>query len=459
MKQIKNSNLSPSVGEMPKAEAVMKKLKLLLFFLLLPTGYVHAQWEVQLDNQNLTHLDRIFFLNENYGWAIGGATIGDLGPYFYTTDGGLNWYLYDWQLQGTDIVFVNPDTGFIAAPNGIIRKTVNGGQTWSDIQTPATQDVMHLFFVDENNGWATLGQYSEGNILHTEDGGNTWELQQVIVESNGRIFSIFFLNDSTGWGGGTYNDGNHHTVIKYTEDSGETWNTIYSEIYQYFSIFDIFFLNSQIGWVVGWISYTPYILKTIDGGENWQQQTIANETIPAHCVYFINDTIGWIGIGDAMSQDDYGAIYFTVDSGENWQLQQEFNFAILDIQMLNQDTGWAVGGDFIYYTTNGDTVITTNIKEKQATDFNIIINPNPTYGVFTINLPNEISNEKIIISDITGKEIINTQSLKHNSIIDISEQLQGIYFLTIEFELNRPPLHYGPAGNQIYSLTKKIIKL
>ena len=55
---------------------------------------------------------------------------------------------------------------------------------------------MRLFFVDENNGWATLGQYSEGNILHSEDKGETWEIQDVFPESNSAyIFPLFFLKD------------------------------------------------------------------------------------------------------------------------------------------------------------------------------------------------------------------------------------------------------------------------
>jgi len=182
----------------------MKRLKLLLLTLLLTAGQLQAQWQVQLDLQNYCHLDRIFFLNDTLGWAIGGATIGAGSPYFYTTNGGQNWYLGSDSYGGTDIAFVNPDTGFIASGYGIIHKTTNAGQNWTEIQTPATQDVMRLFFVDENNGWATLGQYSEGNILHTIDGGNTWEQQKVFISNTSLVEVIFFLTDSIGYGGGAY---------------------------------------------------------------------------------------------------------------------------------------------------------------------------------------------------------------------------------------------------------------
>ena len=55
----------------------MKKLTSLLIFILLATCYSQAQWEMQLDLQNYTYLDRIFFLNENFGWSIGSAIMGD----------------------------------------------------------------------------------------------------------------------------------------------------------------------------------------------------------------------------------------------------------------------------------------------------------------------------------------------------------------------------------------------
>ena len=225
----------------------MKRLKFLLLFLLFTTTYVQAQWEVQLDLQNLTHLDRIFFLDEYLGWSIGGATIGDLGPYFYTTDGGLSWYLYDWQLQGTDIVFVNPDTGFIAAPNGIIHKTVNGGQTWTDVQTLATQDVMHLFFVDENNGWATLGSYSDGHILKSENSGDSWEILYPAIDGTQ---SIYFLDSNIGWLASWLGPPLAYGVILKTNNGGDNFITQYNcSTHTYFE--DIYFFSEQIGWAVG----------------------------------------------------------------------------------------------------------------------------------------------------------------------------------------------------------------
>ena len=102
------------------------------------------------------------------------------------------------------------------------------------------------------------------------------------------------------------------------------------------------------------------VLRTSDGGETWTEQTLAENSYgtptKVNCVYFVNDSVGWIGTGEPWFPG-HGAIYLTTDRGDNWNLQQEFyDYGIFDIQMLDQDTGWAVGVNYVYHTTNGDTI-------------------------------------------------------------------------------------------------------
>ncbi len=445
----------------------MTKLKFLLLFLFFTAGYARAQWEIQLDVEGFTFLDRICFIDSLNGWAIGGTTIGSGGPYFYTTDGGENWYLDDdwWDVAGGDIVFVNRDTGFIATQHGKIYKTTDNGQTWDTIHTPATQDVIHLFFVDENNGWATLGSYSEGKILHTIDDSDNWELQSFIESVNANIESLFFINEDEGWGGGDYSTGGiDYSVIKYTNDKGENWIEKYISTTQYYWFQDIFFTDTLQGWVVGQKSSinTYLLLHTEDGGETWTEQTLAENSYGsptrANCVFFVNDTVGWVGTGEPWFPGN-GSIYLTTDGGENWNLQQEFyDYGIFDIQMLNQDTGWAVGGNYVYHTTNGDTITITGVNENRISDGLFTISPNPSLGIFTVHEQN--INQKgfhnIVITNTNSQTVYQlsnqtTEQLK-NFTIDISSCPSGIYFITISpatRELN----------NRIHSLTKKIIKL
>lgn len=432
----------------------MRPIKYIVFLLFVASSLAQAQWEIQLDIQNFIFLDRIHFIDENRGWAIGSLEIG-AGPYFYTTDGGENWYVYeDWMAMdnwGTDIVFVNPDTGFIAAPNGIIHKTVNGGETWTAIQTPATQDVMRLFFVDENNGWATLGSWSEGHLLKTENCGSTWEI--IDSETDGTI-SIYFLDEDIGWLSSELGPPISHGVILKSIDGGNNFITQYNcPAHTY--IEDIYFVTEQIGWAVGQKSSisTYIILHTTDGGETWTEQAIEStqEPVVVHCVYFVNESTGWIGVGVPGPPYPTGAIYLTRDGGQNWQLQQEFYSEILDIQMLNQDTGWAVGADYIYHTTDGDTIIVNGVNDNVHKEEPFNIFPNPTRGIFTIEIPHKLthSNCQLQITNITGTIIFQLDKLSALQVIDLSSQSAGIYFLTLKCN----------TGNQFNSLTKNVIKL
>jgi hypothetical protein len=80
-----------------------------------------------------------------------------------------------------------------------------------------------LFFLDENNGWA-VG--SKGSIIHTIDGGETWELQSQGLTSN-FLRGIHFTFPTNG-----YVVGNEKTLLKYTEVSGVGESeTIQFEIY------------------------------------------------------------------------------------------------------------------------------------------------------------------------------------------------------------------------------------
>ena len=435
----------------------MKNKLFLLLALLFIAGYLQAQWEVQLDNQNFCHLGRIHFIDEDYGWAIGGNEF--VSPYFYTTDGGENWYLCDdWMNRmGADIVFVNPDTGFIAAPNGIIRKTVNGGQAWTDIQTPATQDVMRLFFVDENNGWATLGSYSDGHILKTENTGDSWEILYPAIDGTQ---SIYFLDANIGWFVSWIGPPFAYGVILKTNNGGYNFITQYTcSSHTYFE--DIYFYSEQIGWAVGQKSSinTYFIIKTEDGGESWEEQILPDlvyfngatvgEASIIYSIQFANDTLGWLTCADEYYNSGY--VLLTTDGGETWQQQfvnYNFNKPIYDICMVDNNTGWAVGADYIYHTDNGDTIIIVGVDENISKKDLIKINPNPFTDYVHLQISDEYHFVDISISDINGK-ICFRKNENINNYIDLTFLKKGVYFLSIQFSSN----------NQIHSLTKKIIKL
>jgi len=236
-------------------------------------------------------------------------------------------------------------------------------------------------------------------------------------------------------------------MIRKTINKGESWEAILS-IQNFIYLFsDIFYVDTMRGWVVGQENGTNTysILHTADGGETWDEQSIEEpyEAIAINCVCFVNDTIGWIGT----TGEYYSSIFHTCDGGENWLLQQEFESPVYDIHMLNQDTGWAVGGDFVYYINTGGVTI----NEPPLEIFDVIINPNPTKGIIVLDFQDQLpANEyELEITSISGTPVLKKIINNKDYTIDISKQPCGMYFISIKCRTN----------NKNRSLTKKIIKL
>jgi len=80
---------------------------------------------------------------------------------------------------------------------------------------------------------------------------------------------------------------------------------------------------------------------------------------------------------------------------------------------------------------------TANTKENSFTDqlgrIKIVLYPNPTKGLLTIEVTNLPDNTKggITIADASGKLLQESTSLKSTNTIDLSNQSPGMYFLRI----------------------------
>lgn len=84
-----------------------------------------------------------------------------------------------------DVAFADPDRGWAVGDRGVVWHTADGGRRWqrqtlSGSPLPAASRLSSVSFVDERLGWTvggTLSPYlhhSQGLVLHTSDGGATW---------------------------------------------------------------------------------------------------------------------------------------------------------------------------------------------------------------------------------------------------------------------------------------------
>jgi photosystem II stability/assembly factor-like uncharacterized protein len=186
------------------------------------TGDGGAHWTEQQSNTK-KHLFKVCFLDPQEGWAV-----GDWGVALHTSDGGATWT--DRSLGEDQIVyavdFADRDNGWTAGEFGSIRHTADGGKTWTQQQTGTQKTFFGIAAVSKDRAWA-VG--IDGLVMRTRDGGATWELQQgekdvASFESIGfmELLKNPGLYDVKIRGERGYVVGDVGNVLV-TEDGGETW--------------------------------------------------------------------------------------------------------------------------------------------------------------------------------------------------------------------------------------------
>lgn len=216
---------------------------------------------------------------------------------------------------------------------------------------PTSESLSGVKFVSPQKGWI-IGM--EGTILYTEDGGNTWDIQE--SGTNQYLTSLFFIDEKTGWIVGTKG------TILYTEDGGKKW--VSQDSGSTNPLHKVFFINSKEGWIVGndVNKDEGFLLYTKDGGNKWEKQS-PKRWLKIASVFFIDSNTGWFLAGDK--------VFRTKDSGKNWKHsylpipdseRRFFRGGIPklgggwmgDIFFVDSQKGWAVVGSwYIFYTDNG----------------------------------------------------------------------------------------------------------
>jgi photosystem II stability/assembly factor-like uncharacterized protein len=163
------------------------------------------------------------------------------------------------------IQFLNDQVGYVAGgnndPNGIVLKSVNGGDSWQAVLSNV-EAVRGMYFLNKDSGFVAG---SSGSMRKTMDGGANWSTVNTGTTSS--FYDIQFVNKSIGFACGNYG-----TIIK-TIDGGKTWMNLSNNMSQLVNdaYYAIDFIDENNGFVVGYASSTNtgFILQTTNGGASW----------------------------------------------------------------------------------------------------------------------------------------------------------------------------------------------
>ena len=212
-----------------------------------------ATWGPQVSNTTVG-LTAVDFVDQSHGWAAGNGRGTSPPGVVHTTDGGLTWEAQAlpasppgvdglWQLDGIDFVDSNNGWAVGGRPGvGMVLHTDNGGADWS-VQdfTTAGEALADVFFLDANNGWAVGG----GGVIHTDDGGATWRRQTTPIAAD--LQSVAFGGAGNGWVVGAGGE------ILHTIDGGASWTQTSATVTGIPSLmlWSVAFADAEHGWATG----------------------------------------------------------------------------------------------------------------------------------------------------------------------------------------------------------------
>jgi len=135
----------------------------------------------------------IHFIDEYFGWAVGGDITNATGYYIQTTDGGEHWSMATAEPAvqcGTCVAVQDAQNVWVGMANGVVRYTQDWGTSWATRTLPSplsiTAGISDLQFVDHYVG--ALCGYKPGSghgvatVMRTIDGGFTWEEYNLATE-------------------------------------------------------------------------------------------------------------------------------------------------------------------------------------------------------------------------------------------------------------------------------------
>lgn len=342
---------------------------------------------------------------------------------YKTINGGASWTCID-SINFSypeKLFFITPQKGWtLRGTAATVRITTDGGLTWTNSQPP--NYILNDFcFVNQNSGW---GIDATGKILSTTDGGIHWQIDTSLTSGN-QFFSIHFSDSLNGWAIGS--SGINTNLIWNTIDGGDNWQQKYSDTASHFyaPYYKIFSTDINHAWFAG---NKNKIIRTNDGGNTWLTTPIftSNYLYNNQILFFADTLTGYCG-GQYLGSD---ILLKTTDGGISWTTQLQNNgTSINDICYVDSSHIWVAGlPSLVAVYRDG---LPTAINALNSAESGIEIFPNPSQNKFTIKNISSDKNTLLEIFNPLGMVIYSEKLNGKNECVVQGKFGKGIYFVRV----------------------------
>ncbi len=189
----------------------------------------------------------VLIMTTTDGWLYKSSDYGSTWKHIYIDD----------TLSLVDAKFADSLHGTLAAVNGTILFTSDGGATWSRSQVPGGT-LIHIAYPAPDTAYVCSG----GEVWQTTDRGSSWS--QYTVSGNRKISAFYFFDNAIGFAVG--NAG----LFAMTTDAGQHWATQDIGAGDSIDLECMDFYGRDTGVVAG----AGYSFATTDGGTTWRRSSL-----------------------------------------------------------------------------------------------------------------------------------------------------------------------------------------
>ncbi len=366
-----------------------------------PAGFTDF---VELDPiERHDRISRIVFHTPEIGYAADGSQL------MRTTD-GINWTYLTESFGFIQDLTLLPDGSIVVLNSSMTRISTDQGETFTDWVPDglvAPGEYGSKFSQKPNGDIYLLGSEF---ATTSSDGGATWTVVNHGTELS--FHGIQWITDDIGYAYTRQQD------FAKTTDGGLSWTVGEAAVR---NLEGMYFLDEMNGWT----STASRRYRTTDGGDNWLL-----EAGGGGYDFEINPDDGSLLVASYLGGNN-GSISRSTDQGQTWR-QLNFNcFAY---------RAGAVTPDGAYYWTGGDGfLVRHDLKElieisnstlpSRQTYRSLKAYPNPSNGLFTIDLPLVPTATTMQVFDLSGRQVQQLQVAPgtERQAVDLSAIPAGVY--------------------------------